>query len=75
MEETKEVYVVLSYSMRVPEDMTKEQIQEALYGQFQAQSDSSIILTVDDYNGEGNNEPVLMLDDVFCGESLEIKIG
>ncbi|RZM17755.1 MAG: hypothetical protein EOO88_42535 [Pedobacter sp.] len=75
MNEPKTVYVVLSYSMTVPDDMTTDQIQEALYEKFQAQSDSSVRLSVRDYHDETESEPWLDLDDVHCGESVQIIIG
>jgi hypothetical protein len=75
MEETKTIYVVLSYSMSVPKEMTEEQIQEALYDRYQAQSDSSVNLSVTDDQTGTESVQKMDLFNVFSGESIHIVLG
>jgi len=75
MEESKTIYVVLQYSMEVPADMTKEQINEALYGQYEAGSDTSITLDVFEYQDESERYVTMNFDSVHCGETVQLAIG
>ena len=72
--ENRKITVVLQYSIEVPADINDEMIYDALYGQFQAPSES-VKLNVSDYTDNDVDDVNMIFEGFEHGEDVEILIN